>query len=305
MLDLKRLKSLVVVAEEGSLGRAAARLNLSQPALSRRMRELEGDLGFALFERVGRGIRLSGQAQGFLAQCRALVAHADALAERAKSFARGEAGVLRVGASPQTLEHLFPELLLRYRARWPLAEVGLVEGTSADLDRWLERGDIDLALIARPRADRFASRPVPPIAVLVALARSHPLAGASPIDLRGLVDEPFLLLHRGYRSRQAFDAACRLDNVEPLVRLESGAPHTLLALAEAGLGVAVIPSTVPTGGYGLHLAPLFHAGKPLAIEGMVCWLADRYLPAYAEHFVAEIIAVAEARLGHDRGAEIG
>ena len=213
MLNLKRLRSLIVVAEEGNLSRAATRLHLSQPALSRRIRELEKDLRFSLFERVGRGIRLTGEGRGFLAQCRDLLAHADAVEERAKAFASGEGGVLRAGASPQMLECLFPDLLVRYRARYPLVEVELVEGTSGDLETRIERGEIDFAVIAPARADRFDHRVLPSLVVLAAVARTHRLDGTTPIELRDIMDEPFLLLHHGYRSRQAFDAACRLANV--------------------------------------------------------------------------------------------
>jgi len=298
MLNLKRLRSLIVVAEEGNLSRAATRLHLSQPALSRRIRELEKDLRFSLFERVGRGIRLTGEGRGFLAQCRDLLAHADAVEERAKAFASGEGGVLRAGASPQMLECLFPDLLVRYRARYPLVEVELVEGTSGDLETRIERGEIDFAVIAPARADRFDHRVLPSLVVLAAVARTHRLDGTTPIELRDIMDEPFLLLHHGYRSRQAFDAACRLANVAPRVVLESGAPHNaLLALAEAGLGIAIIPSAAGTAGYDLHVAPLFYSGKPLDIQGMICWRHGRYLAPYAEQFIAELLAVAKTKLG--------
>ena len=110
-LDLKRLKSAVAVAEEGNLSRAASRLHLSQPALSRRIQELERDLQFSIFEHVGRGIQLTGEGQAFLSKCRDLLAHSEAVEDHARTFASGDSGVLRVGASAQIFEHLFPELL--------------------------------------------------------------------------------------------------------------------------------------------------------------------------------------------------
>ena len=201
-LDLKRLRSAVAVAEEGNLSRAALRLHLSQPALSRRIQELEKHLRFSLFEHVGRGIQPTGEGQAFLSQCRDLLAQAEAVEEHARTFASGDSGVLRVGASPQVLEHLFPELLLRYRVLFPLVEVELFEDNQTNLLLRLERGEIHLALSALPTSERVESRVLAPASVLAAIAQSHPLSGVTHLELQELGDTPILAVNEGFKSRE-------------------------------------------------------------------------------------------------------
>jgi DNA-binding transcriptional LysR family regulator len=296
VLDLKLLKSLVVIADEGNLGRAASRLHISQPALTRRMKELERVIQFPLFERFGRGIRLSGEARGFLVQCRDLLAHAESVKERAQSVARGASGTLRAGATPQMLERLFPDLLERYHGEFPLVEVDLVERTSRDLSRLLESGEVDVAVIPAPHGDRFESRDLPPLLVLAAMASASPLGGMGQVEILDIADAPVLLLHDGYMTRQVFDSACKLAQVQPHIVLESGAPQTILALAAKRLGIAVVPSTVLIDRLELQVAQVTHSGTPLAMRASVCWNRGRHMAPYAVRFVETLIETAKEKL---------
>jgi DNA-binding transcriptional LysR family regulator len=106
------------------------------------------------------------------------------------------------------------------------------------------------------------------------------------IDIASLAAHPLLLLESGYSVRRLFDAACRVADVEPDILLESRAPHTLLALAEAGHGVAVIPSVLRTDRYRLKIARITHRRKPLRDRYVIQWDKRRPMPTYAESFCA-------------------
>src|SRR5882757_5944281 len=110
-MDLRRIRTFVAVAEQGGVSRAALRLHIAQPALSRQIRALQEELGFQLFERVGRRLSLTGEGEEFLRDCRSLLSHAGSVVERAQSLRRGNTGVLRVAASPQMIESVFPIFL--------------------------------------------------------------------------------------------------------------------------------------------------------------------------------------------------
>jgi DNA-binding transcriptional LysR family regulator len=110
------------------------------------------------------------------------------------------------------------------------------------------------------------------------------------IDIVSLASYPLLLLESGYSVRRLFDAACRLANVEPNILLESRAPHTLLALAEAGQGVAIIPSVLRTDRYRLKIARVTHRRKPLRDRFVIQWDRRRPMPSYAQNFC---VALAE------------
>src|SRR6185503_4160349 len=131
---------------------------------------------------------------------------------------------------------------------------------------------------------RFEGRVLPPDEVLAACAPSLELGHAGAIDIGRLASHPLLLLESGYSIRRLFDAAVRLADVEPNILLESRAPHTLLSLAEAGQGVAIIPSLLRTDRYALRIVRVTHRSKPLREPLVIHWDNRRPLPRYAESF---------------------
>src|SRR5262249_44815134 len=114
--------------------------------------------------------------------------------------------------------------------------------------------------------------------------------GEGMTDIVSLASHPMLLLEFGYSVRRLFHAACRVADVEPDILLESRAPHTLLALAEAGQGVAVIPSVLRTDRYRLNIAQIAHQRKPLRDRYVIQWDKRRPMPSYAENFCSALAA---------------
>src|SRR6267142_4787472 len=145
-MNFRHLRAFAAIADAGGFARAAVRLNLSQPALSRQIHALEADLGVPLFDRVGRRVQLTSEGEDLLRCGRRLLAEADSLGERARSLKTGETGILRVGATPQVIENLLAGFLTQYRRRHPGVEVHLVEDGGVRLHDRLERGDFHLAL---------------------------------------------------------------------------------------------------------------------------------------------------------------
>jgi DNA-binding transcriptional LysR family regulator len=126
--------------------------------------------------------------------------------------------------------------------------------------------------------------------VLAAWAKSFRLSQDGMIDIVALSSYPLLLPDSGYSVRRLFDAACRVADIQPEILLESRAPHTLLALAEAGHGVAVLPSVLRTDRYQLKIARITHRRKPLRDRYVIQWDKRRPMPNFAESFCAELAA---------------
>src|SRR5262250_850757 len=126
-MELRHLRYFVTVADAGSVSRAAVQLQLTQPALSRQLRDLESELGLPLFDRVGRRLHLTAEGENLLERTREILRAADALRERAGALAGGRTGTLRLGATAQTLESLISAFLTGFRRKWPGIEVRLVE----------------------------------------------------------------------------------------------------------------------------------------------------------------------------------
>src|SRR5262245_64326286 len=118
-MDLRHLRYFVAVAETQNVSKAAVALRLSQPALSRQIHDLEAELQIALFERAGRNLRLTGAGEDLLAYGRRALDSAGAFRDRARAIGSGEAGVLRAGATPQSLQRLFPPIIQRFRRLMP------------------------------------------------------------------------------------------------------------------------------------------------------------------------------------------
>ena len=284
-MDLRRLRTFVAVAELGTVSRAALHLRISQPALSRHITDLEQELGVRLFDRVGRRLVLTAIAEDVLGDCRSVLSQVGSLGERVDSLRRGDSGVLKVAASPQMIESVLSTFLPRYTARFPNVHVKLTEALGPAQVALLERGDVHLGI----RHDQgvnphLASHALMPDEILAACVPSLPMGSTDMIDIGRLAGHPLLLLEPGFSVRVQFNAACRLAQVKPNIAFESRAPHTVLALAEAGQGVAIIPSCLRTDRYALRIFRVTHLGAPLQ-EGLVIqWDKRRPLPPYAETF---------------------
>lgn len=296
-MDLRHLRYFIAVADAGGFSKAAARLRVSQPALWRQVRQLEQDLGVRLFDRIGRRIRITGQGEDLLAQGRDLLARAESLGERARAFGAGRTGVLRLGATPQTLESL-AGFFARWRRASPGVSLRLIEDGGAQLADRLEASEPHLALTLAGDP-RFRGRLLFPIRLLAVIPAGHRLARRRTVEVADLVQEVLLLLRPGFVSREWFDAACRVVHVRPHVLLESGAPSALIALAREGLGIAVVPSTVRFTRARVHQVPILHAGASLGRWIAANWDPRRFLAPYAERFVESLATFAKRHVSHE------
>jgi len=288
-MNLRFLRTFVAIADNAGFARAAARLNLTQSAASRQIQALEDELGLRLFARIGRSVRLTPAGEDLLVRSRQLLFDAEALGQRASALKTGEVGVLRVGATPQVIEGLLADFLLRYRKRHGGVDVHLVEDGGSRLPGRLERGDIDVALMPAGE-DRFSSRLLYPMHVLAVVAKGHRLGRRAVLDVTELADEPLLRLNSTFASHGWFEAACHVAHIRPRVLLESVAPQTLIALARTGHGVAVVPSPVRIPRTGVRALVVVHRGVSIGRWTVAAWDPQRFLPPYAVKFVEELVA---------------
>jgi DNA-binding transcriptional LysR family regulator len=288
-MDLRRLRTFVAVAELGTVSKAAVRLRVGQPALSRQIGDLQQELGLRLFDHVGRGLVLTAEGEQLLADCRRVLTDFDIVRERAEVLRRGDRGVLKVAAPPHTIESVLSRFLPRYAELFPNVHVELTEALGPEQSAMLERREVHLGIRLEQGGPRFDSLVLPPAEALAAGATSLELGHAGLIDIGRLASYPLLLPDPGYSIRRLFDAACRLADVEPNILLESRAPHTLLALAEAGQGVAIIPSLQRTDRYNLQIVRVTHRRKPIQERVAVQWDKRRPLPGYAESFCEALV----------------
>ncbi|KOU73268.1 LysR family transcriptional regulator [Streptomyces sp. MMG1533] len=246
MFEIDALRLLVAVAETGSFTKAAARLNYTQSAVSRRIATLEQQAGGPLFERLPRGVRLNSAG-------RTLHRHAMEVLDRLSRAERelavlhaGHGGLLHVGAFATANISLVPTALRALRNARPDVEVVAVEGPTDTLMERLADGTLDLAVVSDypyglPSADGVTTTVLCEDELLVALPRGHRLAGTEPVDLRELRDEAWLQNAYGDRPTMLADACARAGFIpRKIIRIAEWTGK--FGYAAAGLGVAVVPS---------------------------------------------------------------
>jgi DNA-binding transcriptional LysR family regulator len=292
-MDLRQMRTFVTVAELGTVSKAALQLHVAQPALSRQIAALEEELGVRLFDRVAGRLQLSGPGESLLGECRGLLNYARDLSEHARLLRRPDAGILKVAASPHFLDSVFPDFLQVYARRFPDVQVKLVDIIGPAAIGMLERGEIHVAQsslrLVRPGDHHLDAIALQPVDMLAACRPDLRLGEEGVVDIAALAPFPLLQTGTEYLIRRTFDAACRMAGFEPNNALESRAPHALLAMAEAGHGVAIIPSVLRTERYRLRVARVTYRRKPLSEPLGLLFDRRRPLAPYGRAF-AEMLA---------------
>jgi DNA-binding transcriptional LysR family regulator len=284
-MDLKKLRGFVTVAEKGTVSLAAETLRITQPALSRQLQDLQAEFGVALFNQVGRRLRLTAEGAALLPECRSLLGHAETLAERGRALTQGDRGVLRVGATAHFIANFFPGLLHKFAAAFPYVRLQTVEGGGLDHLDALRNGDLHAAISTlEGHEDEFTTFPLPASKLLVAYRPDASIRIGRQVEVHDLAGLPLLVLTPSFAIRKTFDAACRLARMTPKLACESTAPETLLALAREGHGLAVVPTTASIDSRKLRLAPLMFRGSPLSMPIGVLWNSQQQQPRYAGAF---------------------
>ena len=232
---------------------------------------------------------LTGEGEQLLGDCRSLLNCASSIGERAQQLRRGDGGILKVAASPQFIEGTLSGFLDRFTQRYPNVQVKVIEAIAwSDTLGMLERGEIhlgqNLLRVVQPDDPHFASHPLEAVDLLAASHAPLMLGKSGAIEIAHLASQPLLVLDTSFLSRRTFDATCRLAGIEANIVFESRTPHTLLAMAESGHGVAIVPSAVRIDRYPLHIVRITDGGKPLREHLAVFWDKRRSLPSYATAF---------------------
>src|SRR3954447_12397403 len=192
-IELRLLRYFAVVAEELHVGHAAARLYISQPALSQQIRALEDQVGLPLFVRHPRGVALTEAGEALLQEARDVLDRSDRLEKTVEDLRRGATATLTGAVPPRAPATLLPELLAPLRARHPDASVEVREMTTPEQLEALHAGSIDLGLVREPVEDsRLARRSLLVEPLGVSLPAGHPLADRESVALRDLAGDLFV-----------------------------------------------------------------------------------------------------------------
>ncbi|WP_159960288.1 LysR family transcriptional regulator [Pseudomonas sp. R76] len=251
MLEFRQLKAFIAIAEEGYITRAAERLGMQQPPLTRLLQSLEAELGVMLMERLPRGVRPTTAGLALLDEARNILAQVEGVTDVVRRAARGERGRLAIGFTSSAALHPFvPSVLRLFRETFVGVSVVLEEAGTGELLDALVHEKLDAAFIRSPLSgsQSLQDQPILVEPMLLALPTDHPLAidAQSPLPLAALATEAFVLYRRrvGLGLYDAILVACREAGFSPQVVQEAPRMTATLSLVAAGLGVSIVPASM-------------------------------------------------------------
>ncbi len=246
-MEMHQLRYFAKVADLGNVTRAAEACHVSQPSLSQQIAKLERELGQPLFERLGRGVRLTEAGKMFKRYSDQILS----LTEDARTRLADEpdSGRIILAAIPTIAPYFLPGLLTRFARECPKARVEIVEETTGNILRLLAEGDIDLAILALPiRAEHVQTKTLFTEELLAVLPSDHLLTRKPKLSLKDLVLEPFVVLNEAHCLTGTTMSFCARHAASPLVTARSHQLLTVLELVRLGQGVSLIPAmAVPKG----------------------------------------------------------
>jgi DNA-binding transcriptional LysR family regulator len=243
-VEFRHLRYFVAVGEALNFTKAAARLRVAQPALSRQVQDLEDEIGVDLLHRSPRGVRLTAEGRLFLQEVRELLKRSDESVEKVRALVRGKYGELRVGYAPIPAVEILPPAIAAFRKSVSRARVLLYDLSNDELITGLQNGTLDLAIMVQLKGAQTAGiefellRTYP---LCVALAVTHPFARLKSIPLEKVAAEPLI----GLRLRNYREYYCNHDRIfapigaKPRIAVECDTTSSQLIEVEAGHGIAL------------------------------------------------------------------
>ncbi len=290
-MELRHLRYFVAVAETENVSRAALKLHVSQPGISRQIHDLEDEIGFALFQRSAKSIKLTDAGKMFLTEAKAVLQRADDAVKTARAIATGEKGELHVGYAGSPTVRILPPTLRAFQAESPEVRVRLHDLSTEEMLAGLRDGKLQLALLVCPnpgvlRGLRFAELMTLPIRL--AVAPKHPLARSRSVPLAEVAKLPLIgFNHVDYPDyTEVLENIFSAEKLKPRIAEEHDSAASLIAAVESGAGVALVTDSLEcVTGPRLKFLQISPTPKPLVLGA--AWLKDELAPA-AERFLKHV-----------------
>ncbi|MFL4476366.1 LysR family transcriptional regulator [Paeniglutamicibacter sp. MACA_103] len=289
-MEFRQFEAFLAVAEELHFGRAAEKLHMAQPALSRSIRLLERELGTELFERTTRKVRLTPSGEALLEPAKVINVHVDGVKRIARSAQQGEIGLVKVGFAGTTGYSIMSILAREVSREQPGISLALQpQMYSGEALSMLRDGEIDLGVISSAAPVGISTLLVRNETLVVAVPSDHALADKDEVGVGELRDQRFIAYpaSHGSRVRDAMLSLCATAGFVPHVAQEAPDPYSMLALVGAGVGVAIVV------GSSSHIQVDGVTYRPLVDTGMVLPIALAWRDSNPSLALRTVVALAK------------
>ena len=283
-MDIQELQAFLAVADNGSFSRASETLFLTQPAVSKRIAQLEDELGTRLFDRIGRNVSLTEAGRALLPRARDILLALDDARRTLGNLSGRVSGPLHIATSHHIGLHRLPPVLRAYTARWPEVELDLQFMDSEQACQEVRRGERELGIVTLPLTPpaELETREIWPDPLCFVLGCEHPLANRGRVAPAELVAHPAVLPARGTYTREVIEAAFAPRDLRIPVRLETNYLETIKMMVSVGLGWSVLPRSM----LGGDLVAVEVCDMALSRRLGVVWHARRTLSNAADAMLA-------------------
>ena len=246
-MELHQLRAFIAVAESGTFSRAALRLSTTQPMLSRKIRQLEEELGTELFHRNGRGVVLSEAGKLLEQYARGMLESAQSATTAIQALGLSPVGQVVIGMPSSIATVLAVDLVQEFRQSFPNVSLKIMEGYSGHVVEWLTAGRLDVAVLYDSPGLKVNTLRTDPVLTdelfLIGAFNDRARLGAGPVPVMRLAQLPLVLPSRPHGIRVLVDEALGKLGLSANVQLEIDAMHTMLSLAEKGLGYTILSAS--------------------------------------------------------------
>ncbi|MBD2869347.1 LysR family transcriptional regulator [Paenibacillus arenilitoris] len=291
-MDLRQLKYFLTVAQEGQITRAAKRLNMEQPPLSRQLKLMEEELGAKLFDRRGKGLRLTASGELLKQKAETLLLQFDESIREVKGVEESVSGVLPIGSVVSCIS-LLPKRIEQFREKYPQVTFKISEGDHFYLGEQLDKRTIDLVVARLPfeaekHPQQYSVLPLPsdPFVAVIPSTWSE-YAGKRAICMKELAQFPFLTLKtdRTTRMHELVVSECKRHGFEPNIICECSSVAIIMSLIAGGIGATVFPKSVMSSFPTTVVKMLDIEDADFQSDVGIVWLKDHYLPKRARLFI--------------------
>ncbi|EAX47640.1 transcriptional regulator, LysR family [Thermosinus carboxydivorans Nor1] len=296
-MDIRHLEYFVEVARHKSFSKAAQITYVSQSTISKMIKDLENELGVALFNRNSKYVQLTDAGEILFSQAQHIVSLFQNITTEFESMAKLEKGKVSIGLPPITGATAFAELLGQFRQKYPNIDIVLFEYGSKKVELGIQDGSLDIGVICCPSNNEnyevieFTQDPL-----WVIMHPSHPLSQYPEVDFALLADEAFVLYRKDFSLHDAIVDRCRLAGFQPKIIFETSQRELMTQIVAANLGIALLPSKICE-----QLDPKTIVSVPLAdpqlfLQMSIIWNKRRYLSHAARlwlNFVRDHLAQIE------------
>lgn len=294
-MELRQLQYMLMVTEEKSFSKAAEKLYIAQPHLSQYIQKLEKQIGVRLFDRTSTPLKLTCAGEEFAKRAREIIQLNKNLLQQMEDFTEEKCGRLALGISSARGNYILPIILPFFMKCFPMVKVSLHEGTSEELEEWMNKGITDLTIISLPiKSESFSYEVLLQENFLVVVPPMHPLSNRTsddinpaPLKLTELENEPFILLKKGQAFRRIADNLFLQAGYHPNVILETRSYETAHDLASIGIGFTFSTMTVhQTFRNERKPVKIFTADPFFTRTLAVVYRKDKYLTRFENKFIS-------------------